>query len=306
MGKTAFMFPGQGAQITGMGKHVYEKYEVSRNIFITASEISGFDMEELIFTENDRLDKTRYTQLALYTAEIAVYEALKELDYSADAALGLSLGEYSAITVSGALSFNEGCSVVKKRGMYMEEAGKEHNGAMAAVIGAEEKTVEEVIARCREDNNEVCIANYNCPGQIVISGDKTGILKACEALKQAGAKRTVELNVSGAFHSPLLVSAGERLSSELEKVTFNEICIPYVANLTADYVYDCNKIKKSLIKQVYSPVKFEQSVRRLINDGYDDFIEIGPGKTLAGFVKKIAKNMGAENINVRSISGEEL
>lgn len=337
MGRTAFMFPGQGAQVTGMGKAFYDKYDCSRKCFDTASEVVGFDMTELIFNEDERLNKTEYTQIALYTAEMAILAAVMENGCKSDVNIGLSLGEYSAITAGGALNFADGCSLVRKRGIYMEQAVPHGMGAMAAVLGMTAEQVEEVVEHCNSSSKSggsgedseitgdcgsgksvggckcgkgseerlLCVANYNCPGQVVISGEKNQVLNAMEELKAAGAKRVVELNCSGPFHSPMLKSAGEKLGEALETVNFSVLETPYAANLTADYVTDSGSIKELLKKQVYSSVRFEQSVRRLINDGADTFVEIGPGRTLAGFVKKIAKDMGAEAINIKNVEKPE-
>lgn len=319
MGRTAFMFPGQGAQVTGMGKAFYDKYDCSRKCFDTASEVVGFDLTELIFNEDERFNKTEYTQIALYTAEMAIFAAVRENGCKSDVNVGLSLGEYSAVTAGGALNFADGCSLVRKRGIYMEQAVPHGIGAMAAVLGMTAEQVEEVVEHCSSGSKSVggcecgkdsgekllCVANYNCPGQVVISGEKNQVLNAMEELKAAGAKRVVELNCSGPFHSPMLKSAGEKLGEALETVNFGVLETPYAANLTADYVTDSGSIKELLKKQVYSSVRFEQSVRRLINDGVDTFVEIGPGRTLAGFVKKIARDMGAEAINIKNVEKPE-
>ncbi len=309
MGRTAFMFPGQGAQVTGMGKAFYDTYGCSRKCFDTASEVVGFSLTDLIFSENERLNKTEYTQIALYTTEMAILAAVKEKGIKPDVNIGLSLGEYSAITACGALDFADGCELVRKRGIYMEQAVPQGIGAMAAVLGMTAEQVEEVVKRCNSakncDSSRLCVANYNCPGQVVISGEKNQVIQAIEALKESGAKKVAELKCSGPFHSPMLESAGEKLGKALETVSFAALEAPYIANLTADYVTDASNIKELLKKQVYSSVRFEQSVRKLINDGVNTYVEIGPGKTLAGFVKKIAKDMGAEAINIKNVEKPE-
>jgi len=303
MGRTTFMFPGQGAQAAGMGKAFYDEYECSRRCFDTASEVAGFSLQELIFNKDERLDKTEYTQIALYVTEMAILEAVRENGFKSDVNIGLSLGEYSAVTAGGALDFADGCGLVRKRGIYMEQAVPQGKGAMAAVLGMTAEQAEEVVKGC--NSAQLCVANYNCPGQVVISGEKNQVLHAMEALKAAGAKRVVELNCSGPFHSPMLIGAGEKLGKALEAVKLGSLNVPYAANLTADYVTDTKDIKELLIKQVYSPVRFEQSIRRLINDGADTFIEIGPGRTLSGFVKKIAKDMGVETVNIKNVEKPE-
>lgn len=295
MKKTAFLFPGQGAQYAGMGQSFYEEYDRCRQIYETAKEVTGIDIAKLCFTENEELNKTEYTQIALYTTECAILSVLQEMGISFQASAGLSLGEYAALTASGALSFKDGCNIVRKRGIYMEEEVPAGHGGMAAVLGLGVKETEEVL-REFSDTKKIGIANYNCPGQIVISGEKNELTKAMENLKNAGAKRVIPLNVSGPFHSPLLIGAGKKLQKEFEGISFEKPTVPYIANLTAEYVTDSANIYELSEKQVYSPVKFEQSVRRLLEDGFDTFIEIGPGKTLTGFVKKTAKEMKYDEI----------
>lgn len=300
MSKTAFMFPGQGAQYAGMGSSFYEEYDCSRKIYDKAAEVTGLDMKALCFTENEKLDKTEYTQIAMYTTEVALLNVLQEKGITSQANVGLSLGEYAAITASGALQFEDGCRLVRKRGIYMEQEVPAGLGSMAAVLGMTASQVEAVLSeKC--DETKVTIANYNCPGQIVISGEKEAVAQAMEALKEAGAKRALELKVSGPFHSPLLYGAGEKLKEELKDISFGAVQTPYLANLTAEYVTDNTDIKELLEKQVYSSVRFEQSVRQLLLDGFDRFIEIGPGKTLTGFVKKTAKDMGLSEITCINI-----
>lgn len=299
MGKTVFMFPGQGAQYIGMGSSFAEEFECSSKIFDIASEAVGLDIKDLCFNENDRINKTEYTQIALYTAEVAILNALEEKGYVSDVNIGLSLGEYAAITASKALDFADGCKIVRKRGIYMEQEVPDGKGTMAAILGLTAAQVEEVLNN--SDIENVSVANYNCPGQIVISGEKQSVLKAMELLKEAGAKRALELNVSGPFHSGMLKGAGDKLADVLAGVEFSDIKKPYVANLTAEYVNDKSEIKDLLIKQVYSSVRFEQSVRMLLNDNADTFIEIGPGRTLTGFVKKTAKDMGISDIKLINI-----
>lgn len=300
MKKTAFLFPGQGAQYTGMGQSFYEEYDSCRKIYETAEEVTGIDMAKLCFIENENLDKTEYTQIALYTTECAIFTVLQEMGIDFQASAGLSLGEYTALTSSGALSFKDGCHIVRKRGIYMEQEVLTGTGGMAAVLGLSAEKTKEVLKETA-DIKKIGIANYNCPGQLVISGEKNEIAKAVETLKKAGAKRIVPLNVSGPFHSPLLKGAGKRLRKEFENILFGELTIPYIANLTAEYVTDSTKIAELSEKQLYSSVKFEQSIRKLLEDGFDTFIEIGPGKTLTGFVKKTAKDMKYNEIRCINI-----
>ena len=299
MGKTVFMFPGQGAQYIGMGSSFAEEFECSSKIFDIASEAVGIDIKDLCFNENDRINKTEYTQIALYTTEVAILKALEEKGYKSDVNVGLSLGEYAAITASKALDFADGCKIVRKRGIYMEQEVPDGKGSMAAILGLTADKVESVLNDSNAGN--VSIANYNCPGQIVISGEKQAVLSAMDLLKEAGAKRAIELNVSGPFHSQMLKGAGDKLADVLKDIEFSDIEKPYIANLTAEYVTDRNSIKDLLIKQVYSSVRMEQSIRLLLNDGADTFIEVGPGRTLTGFVKKTARDMEISDIKLVNI-----
>lgn len=294
MSKIAFMFPGQGAQYIGMGKDFYEKEPVSREIFELASHITGLDIPALCFEENDRLSITEYTQIAMLTVELAILKALEKQGIFPDVTAGLSLGEYGAIVAAGAMRESDALAIVRRRGIYMQEAVPE-GGAMAAVLGLTSDVVEEV---CAHTEGIVSVANYNCPGQIVITGAARAVRQAGETLKEKGAKKVIPLNVSGPFHSQMLERAGERLEKDLERISFLDFSIPYVANLTADYVTEPQKIKESLRKQISSPVKWQQSVERMLADGVDTFIEIGPGRTLSGFVKKINK----QNEKLRIIS----
>ena len=301
MGKTVFMFPGQGAQYIGMAKDFYDAIPECREVFEEASEASGLDIAALCFEENDKINITEYTQICMLTAEAAILRALEVKGYKADVTAGLSLGEYGALIACGALSRKDAFALVRKRGIYMQEAVPE-GGAMAAVLALDTAQIEEA---CKKTEGIVSIANYNCPGQIVITGEEKAVAAAGELCKEAGAKRVVPLKVSGPFHSPLLYGAGEQLQKELGKITFNKIQIPYIANLTAEYVTDSKEIPELLRKQVYSPVRFEQTLRKLITDGFDTFIEIGPGRTLTGFVKKTAKEMQCEGITCINIEKEE-
>lgn len=293
MGKIAFVFPGQGAQYIGMGKDFYEREAVSKEIFDMASQVTGMDIPALCFEENDRLNITEYTQIAMVATEVAILKALEEKGFRPDVTAGLSLGEYSAMVSAGVMSPEEAFKVVRKRGIYMQEAVPT-GGAMAAVLALDSKVIEEVL-----ENTEgiVSIANYNCPGQIVITGQEDAVARAGEVLKEKGAKRVLPLKVSGPFHSPMLKEAGERLSKELLNVQLMDFTIPYVANLTADYVRETEHIREVLEKQISSPVKWQQSVERMIGDGVDIFVEIGPGKTLSSFVKKINRDVTVVNID---------
>lgn len=292
MSKIAFIYPGQGAQKAGMGKDFYENSESARAVFDRASEILDLDMKELCFEENDRLDLTEYTQAALVTTCLAMTKVVSERGICPDVTAGLSLGEYCAIAIAGGMSEEDAIRTVRKRGILMQNTVPAGEGAMAAVLGMEASAIEEVIAGIEG----VSIANYNCPGQIVITGVTEGVEDASEKLKAAGAKRVVMLNVSGPFHSPLLKSAGEELLKELENVEIHKLEIPYVTNVTAEYVQNEEEIKGLLGQQVSSSVRWEQSIRKMIEEGVDTFVEIGPGKTLAGFMRKISRDVAMYNI----------
>ena len=249
-------------------------------------------MKALCFEENDLLDQTEYTQAALVTVCMAMEKVLRERGLAPDVTAGLSLGEYCAIASAGGMSTENAITTVRKRGILMQNAVPGGQGAMAAVLGLDAGKIEEVLA----DRSGVMIANYNCPGQIVITGWKEDVEQAADALKEAGAKRVLPLNVSGPFHSSLLEQAGEELGKELEQVDFSDLQIPYVTNVTAEYVTDITKTKELLARQVASSVRWQQSVELLIADGVDTFVEIGPGRTLAGFLRKINREVKVYNV----------
>ena len=293
MSKIAFIFPGQGAQYTGMGRDFYEQTETGRKVFDQASELLGFSMPELVFEPNDRLDITEYTQAAMVTTSIAMMKVFTErTGIRPDVAAGLSLGEYCALAAAGVMSDADAITTVRQRGILMQQAVPVGIGSMAAVLGMEASAIEEVLASM----DDVQIANYNCPGQIVISGKKEAVEAVAESLKAAGAKRVIPLKVSGPFHSRMLTEAGKKLGQVLEQVPVSKPQIPYVANVTAQYVTDAESVKPLLENQVSSSVRWQQSVEMMIADGVDTFIEIGPGKTLSGFMKKINRNVTVLNI----------
>ena len=293
MSRTAFVFPGQGAQYVGMGKDFYEAFPVCREVFDTASEAVGLDIAKLCFEENDRLDQTEYTQICMLTVEAAILKAVEEQGIRSDVNAGLSLGEYGALAASGVMDLADAFKVVRQRGILMQNAVPT-GGAMAAVLAMDAGKIEEI---CEQTEGIVSIANYNCPGQIVITGEEAAVDAACEALKAAGAKRTVKLNVSGPFHSQMLAEAGEKLGDVLKDVKLNDFTVPYVTNVTADYVRSTEEVKDLLCRQVASSVRWQQPVERMIADGTDVFIEIGPGKTLSGFMRKINRNVTMMNID---------
>ena len=292
MGKTAFIFPGQGAQYTGMGKDFYEKILLCREMIDLAGKVTGLNMPALLFEENEELNITEYTQIAMLTAEIAILRAVEEAGIHSQVNAGLSLGEYGALAASGVMREEDAFAIVRKRGILMQEAYPT-GGAMSAILGTDAELIEKI---CEETPGIVSIANYNCPGQIVITGEEKAVLTAGEALKAAGARRVIPLKVSGPFHCELLKEAGKKLGEELEKIEIQTFAIPYVTNVTAQYVTESDQVKNLLVKQVSSSVRWQQCVEQMINDGVDTFIEIGPGKTLTGFLKKINRNVKALHI----------
>ena len=250
-------------------------------------------MAALCFEENDKLNITEYTQICMLTTEVAILKALQEKGFTPAVTAGLSLGEYGAVVAAGVLSMEDAFKVVRKRGIYMQEAVPT-GGAMAAVLGLDAEAIEKA---CNETDGIVSIANYNCPGQIVITGEEAAVQAAGEACKVAGAKRVLPLNVSGPFHSAMLVEAGKKLGEELAQVEVQDFDIPYLANVTADYVTSKEVVKDLLEQQVSASVRWQQTVERMIADGVEEFVEIGPGKTLSGFMKKINRDVAVCNID---------
>lgn len=287
MSKIAFIYPGQGAQAVGMGQDFYEKSPLSRAVFDQASEAAELDLKKLCFEENDLLNKTEYTQAAMVAACLAMTRAVEAMGLHADMTAGLSLGEYCAIAVAGGMCDLDAVRTVRSRGIFMEHAAPEGTGAMSAVLGLDASVIEDVLSG-RED---VSIANYNCPGQIVITGEAKAVAEAGNAFKEAGARRVLPLKVSGPFHSPMMKPAGEELAKVFDGVSMNPLKIPYVANINAEVIADCGRIKELLVAQVSGSVRWQQSVETMIREGVDTFVEIGPGRTLTGFLRKIDKNV---------------
>jgi len=292
MSRIAFIFPGQGAQKAGMAEDFYANSETAKKMFDRASELLDLDMKALCFTKNDRLDITEYTQAALVTASLAMAEAVTEKGLKPDVTAGLSLGEYCAVTAAGGMRFEDAVYTVRQRGILMQNAVPAGVGGMAAVMGLSGAEIEKVTAGI----SGVSIANYNCPGQIVITGLSEAVKAATEQLKESGAKRVIPLQVSGPFHSPLLRDAGKELMDILSAIEIGLLDIPYVTNVTGEYVTNSSQTRELLAAQVASPVRWQQSVETMIANGVDQFIEIGPGRTLAGFVKKISRDVKVYNI----------
>lgn len=287
MSRIAFLYPGQGAQEAGMAKDFYENSPEARELFDQASEMLDLDLRKLCFEENDLLDKTEYTQAAMVAACLAITGELKKRGLHPDMTAGLSLGEYCAIAAAGGMCDMDAVRTVRARGIFMEHAAPEGIGAMSAILGMENSSVEKVM----QEIDGAYIANYNCPGQIVITGEKEAVERAGKALKEAGARKVLPLKVSGPFHSPMMENAGEKLKKVLEEVTLKKPAVPYVTNVTAELVTEKEPIRELLVKQVSSSVRWEQSIRNMIAEGIDTFVEIGPGKTLSSFMKKTDRNV---------------
>jgi len=297
LGKVAFIFPGQGSQKVGMGKDLVEEFNECKSIFETADAQVGLNLSDIIFNGNDEdLTVTYHAQPAILTTSIALLEKIKEAGIKADYVAGHSLGEFSALVASGAISFEDGVKLVHKRGLLMDKAVPVGQGAMAAVLFLAPEKIEEVVSEVNKQGHSVGIANYNSPTQVVITGDAPGVQLASGLIKEAGAKRVLPLKVSGPFHSSLMKPASEEFENELGKINVDTCSIPVISNVTAKAITEADEIKELLVKQLFSPVKWNQSIQELVDLGVDTFVEIGPGKVLTGLVKAISPSSKLVNV----------
>ena len=302
--RRAFLFPGQGAQTVGMGKDIYEKYEEARKIYDEASKISGMDIKKLCFEgPEEELNKTENTQIAILVTSLAILEVLKSKGIEAEISCGLSLGEYTALIYSGIISFEDGIKLIKKRGYYMGNLIPDEEYSMAAVIGLDSKKIEEICKEIKDLGKFVVPANYNCTTQTVVSGNKEAVDIAIEKLKEAGAKRVVPLKTSGPFHTSKLEKAKEAYSKELENVEFKQGKVRVIKNLDGTFYKENDDIKNILSKHIVNPVRFDRAIKLMQEENIEEYLEIGPGKTLTGFVRK--DNREAKTYNINSLESLE-
>lgn len=301
--KIAYLYPGQGTQVVGMGKDLYEKYEEVRKVYKIAGEALGESVEEITYNlSQEELNETKNTQIAIYVMSMAITELLKKEGITAEMSAGLSLGEYSALTYANAIKLEEGVKIVRKRGILMQNLAPKGNWAMSAIIGLEDEKVKEACTKV--DNGFVKAVNYNCPGQVVISGEREAVLKAMEISKELGARKVIELKTSGPFHTEKLIEASKELKKELEKLSFNKLNTEVVKNADGKPYKAGDNMVEILSNHVIKPVMFRKSLETMLDEGADTFIEVGPGKTLSGFAKKVCKEKGVE-ANVFNIESVE-
>ncbi len=299
--KIGFLFPGQGAQSVGMGKDIYEKYILAQNIYDKVYELTGIDIAKISFQGPEEiLNQTQYTQLAILTMSLAILEILKENNIKPEISAGLSLGEYTALINSGALSMEQGIKIVQKRGEYMQNLLPKGDWQMTAIIGMTDKEVEDVCAKVK--SGFVVPANYNCTGQVAISGEKEAVLEAQAIAKEMGAKKVITLKTAGPFHTKKLLESSKALEKELEKIEIGPFTSKVIKNLDGTEYKPNDNVKEILVKHIINPVRFTQTIENMLDDGVNTFIEIGPGKTLSGFVKRTNKD---KQVNILNISNAE-
>ena len=303
--KRAFLFPGQGAQVVGMGKDIYEKYDEAKKIYDEASRISGIDVKKLCFEgPEEELNRTENTQIAILTTSLAILEVLKEKGIEADMATGLSLGEYGALIYAGMISFKDGIKLIQKRGYYMENLLPNQKFSMAAIIGLDAEKIEEVCKEIAKENKFIVVANYNCSVQTVISGQEDAIDEAMETLKAQGVKRAIKLNTSGPFHTIKLEKAKEAYEKELVNIDFHlDTKVKVIKNIDGTYYSENDNIKEILANHIISPVRFDKAIKLMEQEQVEEYLEIGPGRTLTGFVKK--DNKEAKTFNINSVDSLE-